>query len=92
MSDKSDRCDPSDKRKGKIMESGIITLVSVAINALAAIFAPWVAPYDPYYTDLTKVMLPPAGIASRELITRLVITCSNRRGSAGMGIISELIV
>lgn len=25
------------------MESGIITLVSVAINALAAVFAPWVA-------------------------------------------------
>jgi ABC-type dipeptide/oligopeptide/nickel transport system permease subunit len=26
---------------------------------LAALFAPWIAPHDPYFTDLTKVMQPP---------------------------------
>ena len=26
---------------------------------LAALLAPWIAPYDPYFTDLTKVMRPP---------------------------------
>ncbi|MET4698876.1 ABC-type dipeptide/oligopeptide/nickel transport system permease subunit [Constrictibacter sp. MBR-5] len=26
---------------------------------LAAVFAPWIAPYDPYYTDLSKVMVEP---------------------------------
>ena len=26
---------------------------------LAALFAPWLAPHDPYFTDLTKVMQPP---------------------------------
>jgi ABC-type dipeptide/oligopeptide/nickel transport system permease subunit len=27
---------------------------------LAAVFAPWIAPYDPYFTDLTKVMQAPS--------------------------------
>ena len=34
--------------------------VTLALIALAAIFAPWIAPYDPYFTDLTKVMQPPS--------------------------------
>ena len=33
-------------------------LVLIGI-VLAALFAPWIAPYDPYFTDLTKVMQPP---------------------------------
>jgi peptide/nickel transport system permease protein len=35
--------------------AGIVLTVIV----LAAIFAPWISPYDPYFTDLTKVMRPP---------------------------------
>ena len=31
-----------------------------ALIVLAAVFAPVVAPYDPYLTDLTKVMQPPS--------------------------------
>jgi ABC-type dipeptide/oligopeptide/nickel transport system permease subunit len=31
----------------------------LAVIVLAALFAPWIAPYDPYFTDLTKVMRPP---------------------------------
>jgi ABC-type dipeptide/oligopeptide/nickel transport system permease subunit len=32
----------------------VLTLV-----VFAALLAPWIAPYDPYFTDLTKVMRPP---------------------------------
>jgi ABC-type dipeptide/oligopeptide/nickel transport system permease subunit len=32
----------------------------LVIIVLGAIFAPWIAPYDPYFTDLTKVMQPPS--------------------------------
>jgi hypothetical protein len=34
--------------------------VTLALIALAAIFAPWIAPYDPYLTDLSKVIQPPS--------------------------------
>jgi ABC-type dipeptide/oligopeptide/nickel transport system permease subunit len=33
--------------------------VVLTVIVLAAIFAPWISPYDPYFTDLTKVMRPP---------------------------------
>jgi peptide/nickel transport system permease protein len=39
--------------------AALAALVLLSI-ALAAIFAPLVAPYDPYLTDLTKVMQPPS--------------------------------
>jgi len=32
----------------------------LAIIVLSALFAPWIAPYDPYFTDLTKVMQSPS--------------------------------
>jgi ABC-type dipeptide/oligopeptide/nickel transport system permease subunit len=31
----------------------------LTVIVFAALFAPWIAPYDPYFTDLTKVMRPP---------------------------------
>jgi peptide/nickel transport system permease protein len=31
----------------------------LTLIVFAALFAPWIAPYDPYFTDLTKVMRPP---------------------------------
>lgn len=33
----------------------------LGIIVLAAAFAPWIAPYDPYFTDLTKAMQAPSG-------------------------------
>jgi ABC-type dipeptide/oligopeptide/nickel transport system permease subunit len=35
--------------------AGVVLIVIV----LAALLAPWISPYDPYFTDLTKVMRPP---------------------------------
>jgi ABC-type dipeptide/oligopeptide/nickel transport system permease subunit len=36
-----------------------LAAVVLTVVVLAALFAPWIAPYDPYFTDLTKVMRPP---------------------------------
>jgi len=33
--------------------------VVLSVIVLAALLAPWISPYDPYFTDLTKVMRPP---------------------------------
>ena len=33
----------------------------VALTILAALLAPWIAPYDPYETDLMAIMQPPGG-------------------------------
>jgi peptide/nickel transport system permease protein len=41
-------------RVAVLAASVLVTIV------LGAIFAPWIAPYDPYFTDLTKVMQPPS--------------------------------
>ncbi|AOJ84006.1 MULTISPECIES: ABC transporter permease [Burkholderia] len=37
----------------------------VALAVLAALFAPWLAPHDPYGQDLTRRLLPPAWDAAR---------------------------
>ncbi|MES2715555.1 MAG: ABC transporter permease [Pseudomonadota bacterium] len=37
-----------------------VSAVLLGLIALSALFAPWVAPYDPYYTDLSKTMAPPS--------------------------------
>lgn len=46
---------------------------------LMAAFAPWVSPYDPYYTDLTKVMQPPNEVnwfgtdsTGRDILSRII--------------------
>jgi ABC-type dipeptide/oligopeptide/nickel transport system permease subunit len=46
----------------RLMRDKVAALAAIILTliALAAIFAPVVAPYDPYLTDLTKVMQPPS--------------------------------
>jgi ABC-type dipeptide/oligopeptide/nickel transport system permease subunit len=34
--------------------------IVLGLVVLAALFAPWISPYDPYYTDLSKAMQPPS--------------------------------
>ena len=34
--------------------------LALTLIVLSAVFAPLIAPYDPYLTDLTKVMQPPS--------------------------------
>ena len=47
------------RRLARDKVAAIAALVLILIG-LAAIFAPVVAPYDPYLTDLTIVMQPPS--------------------------------
>jgi peptide/nickel transport system permease protein len=51
---------------------------------LAAIFAPWIAPYDPYFTDLTKAMQAPSGAhwfgtdnTGRDILSRVLYGTRN---------------
>jgi len=34
--------------------------IVLTLIVLAALFAPWISPYDPYFTDLSKAMQPPS--------------------------------
>ena len=49
--------------RDRVAATAALTLVTIV---LAALFAPWIAPYDPYFTDLTKVMQPPNAENCRE--------------------------
>ena len=51
---------------------------------LAAIFASWIAPYDPYFTDLTKAMQAPSGAhwfgtdnTGRDILSRVLYGTRN---------------
>lgn len=37
-----------------------VSAIVLGLIVLAALFAPWVSPYDPYFTDLSKAMQPPS--------------------------------
>ena len=39
----------------------LVAALVLGLMVLAALLAPWVAPYDPYFTDLSKPMQPPDG-------------------------------
>ncbi|MGE0419184.1 MAG: ABC transporter permease [Acetobacteraceae bacterium] len=61
----------------------VAALVFGAICVVAAL-APWVSPYDPYYTDLTKVMLPPneqhwlgTDSTGRDILSRIIYGTRN---------------
>jgi ABC-type dipeptide/oligopeptide/nickel transport system permease subunit len=45
----------------RLMRDKVAAVAAIVLTliVLAAIFAPLIAPYDPYFTDLTKVMQPP---------------------------------
>jgi ABC-type dipeptide/oligopeptide/nickel transport system permease subunit len=45
----------------RLTRDRVAALAAVVLSGivLAALFAPWIAPHDPYFTDLTKVMQPP---------------------------------
>lgn len=60
--------------------AGIVFGLICLLSALA----PWVSPYDPYYTDLTKVMLPPDTVhwfgtdnTGRDILSRIIYGTRN---------------
>ncbi|MFN4088656.1 MAG: ABC transporter permease [Alphaproteobacteria bacterium] len=63
--------------------AGTAAAILAAIG-LAALFAPWVAPYDPYYTDLSKVMQEPSAehwlgtdTTGRDILSRCIYGARN---------------
>lgn len=46
----------------RLARDRVAALAALVLSAivLSALFAPWIAPYDPYFTDLTKVMQSPS--------------------------------
>ena len=62
----------------------VIATLALLTIGLAAVFAPWVAPYDPYLTDLTKVMQPPGAEhwfgtdnTGRDILSRIIFGTRN---------------
>ena len=58
--------------------------LTLSVIVLAAVFAPWVAPFDPYAIDLTNVMNPPGGANllgtdsnGRDILSRLIYGARN---------------
>ncbi|WP_203074954.1 ABC transporter permease [Falsiroseomonas ponticola] len=56
-----------------------VSATLVAVTVLAALLAPWLAPYDPYETDLMAIMQPPGGAyllgtdgQGRDMLSRLL--------------------
>ncbi len=62
----------------------VVAALLLTTIGLAAIFAPLVAPYDPYLTDLTKVMQPPSAEhwfgtdnTGRDILSRIIYGSRN---------------
>jgi ABC-type dipeptide/oligopeptide/nickel transport system permease subunit len=62
----------------------LVSALVLLVFALAALFAPWVAPYDPYFTDLPKAMQPPSAEhwfgtdnTGRDLLSRVIFGARN---------------
>src|SRR5215204_1831680 len=72
-----------------------IAALVLTLIALAAVFAPVVAPYDPYLTDLTKVMQPPSeehwfgtDNTGRDILSRVIF---GTRNTLMLGLIGVII-
>ena len=67
--------------RDRVAAAAAVTMTAII---LAAAFAPWVAPFDPYFTDLTKVMQPPNEVnllgtdsTGRDILSRLIFGARN---------------
>lgn len=68
--------------------------IFLTLTVLAAIFAPFVAPYDPYFTDLTKAMQPPdaqhwfgTDTAGRDVLSRVIYGARNTLAIGLIGVV-----
>jgi ABC-type dipeptide/oligopeptide/nickel transport system permease subunit len=65
-------------------KAAAVAALFLSVVALLAIFAPFVAPFDPYSTDLAHAMLPPSfehwagtDTAGRDILSRLIYGARN---------------
>ena len=62
----------------------LVSAILLAVIVLAAVFAPWVAPYDPYFTDLSQSMVGPNAAhwlgtdnTGRDMLSRVIYGARN---------------
>ena len=62
----------------------LVAAILLAVIVLAAVFAPWVAPYDPYFTDLSQSMVGPNAAhwlgtdnTGRDMLSRVIFGARN---------------
>lgn len=75
-------------------KAAAVSAIFLTLVVLAAIFAPIVAPYDPYYTDLSKAMQPPSAehwfgtdTAGRDVLSRVIYGSRNTLAIGLIGVI-----
>ena len=85
---------PSIVRRLAHDKSAAVAAIFLTLTVLAAIFAPIVAPYDPYYTDLSKAMQAPDGThwfgtdtAGRDVLSRVIYGTRNTLAIGLVGVI-----
>lgn len=73
----------------------LVAALFLAAVVLIAAAAPWIAPYDPYYTDLTKVMQPPddqhwfgTDGTGRDILSRVIFGTRNTLLIGFIGVIA----
>jgi ABC-type dipeptide/oligopeptide/nickel transport system permease subunit len=75
-------------------KAAALAAIFLTLVVLAAIFAPFVAPYDPYYTDLSKAMQSPSlahwfgtDTAGRDVLSRVIFGARNTLAIGLIGVI-----
>jgi len=74
----------------------VAALCFITVEVLVALFAPWVAPYDPYRGDFTATWQTPNGLhwlgtddLGRDVLSRLIY---GARVSVSVGVLSQLVI
>jgi ABC-type dipeptide/oligopeptide/nickel transport system permease subunit len=74
----------------------VVALCFIIAEVLLAVFAPWVAPYDPYRGDFTATWQTPNGLhwlgtddLGRDVLSRLIY---GARVSISVGVLSQLVI
>ena len=85
---------PSVLRRLTRDKAAAVAATFLTLVVLAAIFAPIVAPYDPYYTDLSKAMQAPSAAhwfgtdtAGRDVLSRVIYGTRNTLAIGLVGVI-----
>ena len=75
---------------------GVAALCFIVVEVLVAVFAPWVAPYDPYQGDFTATWQTPNRLhwlgtddLGRDVLSRLIY---GARVSVSVGVLSQLVI